>query len=164
MLRNATRPTLLFAVAAALALAGCGDDQATTADVPVDQENGGEVPAPGVTAFTAGGFDAIDLPRGADEASEKTERDGVLSQSFYAQQTSPEQIMDFFATSLAEDGWEVVEPVSSRGTDSIAGAWAKDDRRLEISALLAQGVENERTQFSVVLLPGLQPGEAVEGG
>jgi len=163
MLRHAPRSTALFAVAA-LALLGCRDDQAATDGAPVDQANGGEVPSPAVTAFTAGDFDAIDLPRGADEASEKTERDGVLSQSFFAQQTSPEQIMDFFTTSLAEDGWEVVEPVSSRGTDSIAGAWAKDGRRLEVSALLAQGVENERTQFSVVLLPGLEPGEGVEGG
>lgn len=160
---TARRPMMLLAVVG-LALAGCGEDQAVTDGVPVDQENGGELPTPDITAFTTGDFGAIDLPRGADEASQKTERDGVISQSYFAQQTSPEQIMDFFSNSLAEDGWEIVEPVSSRGTDSIAGAWAKDGRRLEISALLAQGVENERTQFSVVLLPGLQPGEAIEGG
>lgn len=161
--RTIRRPIILLAVAG-LALFGCRDDQAATDGAPVDQENGGEVPTPDLTAFTAGDFDAIDLPRGADEASEKTERDGVLSQSFFAEATSPEQIMDFFSSSLAEDGWEVVEPVSSRGTDSIAGAWVKEGRRLEISALLAQGVEDERTQFSVVLLPGLEPGESVEGG
>ena len=135
--------------------AGAGDD---------GEGEGGEVPTPGMTGFTEGEFDDIALPRGADEASEKTERDGVISQSFFAQQTSPEQIMDFFATSLDADGWTVVEPVSSRGTDSLAGAWTRDGRRLEVSALLAQGVENERTQFSVVLLPSLEPGEEVVGG
>lgn len=163
MRHRSSRPIILLAVAG-LALFGCRDDQAATDGGPVDQENGGEVPTPGITAFTAGDFDAIELPRGADEASEKSERDGVVSQSFFAQQTSPEQIMDFFSDSLALEGWEVVEPVSQRGTDSIAGAWAKDGRRLEVSALLAQGVENERTQFSIVLLPGLEPGESVEGG
>ncbi len=161
--RHAARPTI-FLAAAGLALIGCGDDQATQDGAPVDQENGGEVPTPGNTAFTAGDFDGVELPRGAEEASEKVERDGVISQSFFAQQTSPEQIMDFFSSSLETDGWTVAEPVSSRGTDSLAGAWTRDGRRLEISALLAQGVEDERTQFSVVLLPGLEPGEGIEGG
>lgn len=158
-----SRPILLVAVAG-LALLGCRDDQAVTDGAPVDQSPGGEVPSPEVTAFTGGEFDAIELPRGAEEAGEKTERDGAISQSFFVTATSPEQIMDFFAASLAEDGWAPAEPVSARGTDSLAGAWTKDGRRLEISALLAQGVENERTQFSVVLLPGLEPGEGIEGG
>ena len=73
--------------------------------------------------------------------------------------------MEFFSNSLAQEGWEVVEPVSARGTDSLAGAWANDEgRRLEVSALLAQGVEDERTQFSVVLLPTAEPGEEITGG
>lgn len=156
--------TIPLLAIAGLALLGCRDDQAATDGAPVDQENGGEVPAPGITAFTAGDFDAVELPRGADEASEKTERDGVLSQSFFAEATSPEQIMDFFERSLPGDGWEVAEPVTARGTDSLAGAWTKDGRRLEVSAVLAQGVEDERTQYSLVLLPGLEPGEGVEGG
>lgn len=163
MPRHVSRTTAALAVAG-LALLGCRDDQAAGDGATVDQPDDGGVPSPEVTAFTAGDFDAIELPRGAQEASTKTERDGAVSQSFFAQQTSPEQIMDFFATSLTGDGWEVVEPVSSRGTDSIAGAWTKDGRRLEVSALLAQGVEGERTQFSVVLLPDLGAGEAVEGG
>lgn len=161
--RHAARPTIILA-AAGLALVGCGDDQAADGGAPAGQDNGGAIPSPEITGFTAGGFDAIDLPRGADEAGEKTERDGAISQSFFAQQTSPEQIMDFFSSSLETDGWTVAEPVSSRGTDSFAGAWTQDGHRLEISALLAQGVENERTQFSVVFLPGLEPGEGIDGG
>ena len=156
--RHVTRPTIMLA-AAGLALTGCGDDAADTPAVEI-----GGAPSPEVTAFTSGEFDAIELPRGAEEASEKTERDGVISQSFFASATSPEQIMDFFSNSLPLAGWELVEPVSSRGTDSYAGAWASEGRRLEVSAVLAQGVDDERTQFSVVLLPSLEPGEAVEGG
>lgn len=156
------RPLVVLAVAG-LALLGCRDDQAVDG-TPAEPATGGELPAPEVTAFTAGDFDSIELPRGAEEASEKTERDGVLSQSFFVTATSPDQVMDFFADSLATDGWEIAEPVSSRGTDSIAGAWTKDGRRLEISSLLAQGVDDEQTQFSVVLLPGLEPGEGIDGG
>lgn len=144
---------------ATLIAAGCDDDGAS--DGELDAELTGEVPAPGGTAFTAGGFDDIQLPAGADEASTRTERDGVISQSFFANAQSPEQIMDFFADSLTQQGWQVAEPVSQRGTDSLAGAWTADGRRLEVSALLAQGVENERTQFSVVLLPATVPGEEV---
>lgn len=157
------RPLIALAVAG-LALVGCRDDQAAGNGAPVDQTPGGEVPSPEVTGFTTGDFQAIELPRGAEEASEKTERDGVLSQSFFVAATSPEQVMDFFADSLTTDGWEIAEPVSSRGTDSLAGAWTKDGRRLEISSLLAQGADDEQTQFSVVLLPGLEPGEGIEGG
>lgn len=160
MKRPTTSSKTWIGIAAICVLAACG------ADGPADEANdGGEVPTPGATAFTAGGFDDIELPAGADEASEKTERDGVISQSFFATAESPEQIMDYFSDSLALDGWIVVEPVSERGTDSLAGAWSSGDgRRLEVSALLAQGAENERTQFSVVLLPSSEAGEEITGG
>jgi hypothetical protein len=154
--------TLLACVAlAAATTAGCSDDGADTDAGGADQ---GELPSPDVTQFTNGSFEDVRLPRGAEEFSDKTERDGAISQSFVVSGTSPQQIMDFFSTSLTEDGWQVAEPVSSRGTDSYAGAWTGGGRRLEVSALLAQGVENERTQFSLVLLPGLEAGEEVEGG
>ncbi len=162
MFRRHARTTIILAVAT-VAFVACDDDQAGD-DGTSAASDGGAIPAPEITGFTDGDFDAIELPRGAEEASEKTVRDDVTSQSFFASATSPEQIMEFFASSLEGDGWTVAEPVSSRGTDSFAGAWTRDGHRLEISALLAQGVENERTQFSVVLLPGLRPGEAIEGG
>ena len=122
------------------------------------------MPAPGITAFTAGDFDASELPRGADEASEKTEHDGALSQSFLAEATSAEPIMDVFERSLPADGWEVAEPVTARGTDSPAGASTKDGRRLEVSAVLAQGVETSGPSTASCCYRGSSGGEGVEGG
>jgi hypothetical protein len=52
----------------------------------------------------------------------------------------------------------------STGTDSIAGSWSRDGRRLDVSALTAQGIEDERTQFSLVLLPSLADAGSIEGG
>lgn len=148
------------AVAAIGLLAGaCSDDGATTGPQP-----GGAVPGPEVSIFTAGTFDDIRLPRGATEISEKTERDGAIAQSFALEATSPVQTMEFFSRTLPEDGWALLDEPESTGTDSIAGSWARDGRRLDVSALLAQGLEDERTQFSIVLLPSLADAGSIEGG
>jgi hypothetical protein len=150
------------ATVALLPLASCGDDSpGATADVDGGGEQDDAQPTPGGTAFTDAEFDDIPIPRGATEAGAKTERDGVVTQSFTVTETSPEQLMEVFATTLPERGWENVEPVRSTGTDSYAAAWVQGDDRLEISALLAQGVEGERSQFSVVLLPNRTPGEEI---
>lgn len=150
------------AVAALLPLAACGDDDpGTTADIDGGDEQDDAQPSPGGTAFTDAEFDDIPIPRGATEAGQQTERDGVVAQSFTVTETSPTQIMEIFVSTLAERGWDNVEPVRSTGTDSFAAAWVQGDDRLEISALLAQGVEDERTQFSLVLLPNRTPGEVV---
>jgi hypothetical protein len=157
-----SRRWVAVAAVAALSLAACGDDSpGPTADVDGGGEQEDAQPTPGGTAFTDAEFDEIPIPRGATEAGEQTERDGVVTQSYTVTETSPEQIMDEFVTTLAERGWENVESVRSTGTDSFAAAWVQGDDRLEISALLAQGVEDERTQFSVVLLPDRTPGEVI---
>lgn len=117
-----------------------------------------------MSIFTAGTFDDIRLPRGATEISEKTERDGAIAQSFALEATSPVQTMEFFSRTLPEDGWALLDEPESTGTDSIAGSWARDGRRLDVSALLAQGLEDERTQFSIVLLPSLADAGSIEGG
>jgi hypothetical protein len=164
-MRNLTttpRPhrSAVVAAVALLALAACGDDSpGATADGGAAREDAS--PTPGGSVFTAAEFDDIPSPRGATEAGGQTERDGVVTQSFTVTETSPEQIMDVFVTTLAERGWDNVESVRSTGTDSYAAAWVQGDDRLEISALLAQGIEDERTQFSLVLLPSRTPGEAV---
>jgi hypothetical protein len=54
--------------------------------------------------------------------------------------------------------------VAGSGTDTLTGAWESGGRRLEVSATHARGVEDERTQFSVVLLPLLEPGAELSGG
>lgn len=148
-----------LAVAGLLVLSACGDDR--PGSTGGDDDQSAAVPAPGVTTFADGDFDGIPIPRGATEASTRTERDGAVSQSFTATATSPRQIMDFFADQLPRLGWETVEEIRSTGTDSFAAAWVDGDQRVEVSALLAQGIDDERTQFSVVLLPDRQVGESV---
>jgi hypothetical protein len=111
-----------------------------------------------------GAFDQIRLPGGATEVSEKTERDGAITQSFAVDALSPEQVLSHFEQTLPEDGWTELEPPVSTGTDSIAGSWSRDGRRLDVSALTAQGIEDERTQFSLVLLPSLADAGSIEGG
>ena len=163
-LTSTSRARRLAAVAtvALLSLAACGDDSpGATADVDGGGEQDDAQPTPGGTAFTDAQFDDIPIPRGATEAGDLTERDGAIAQSYTVTATSPEQIMDVFTDNLAVQGWEVVEEVRSTGTDSFAAAWVRGDDRLEVSALLAQGVEDERTQFSVVLLPNRTPGEEI---
>lgn len=159
---SARRLPALLAVAT-LALAACGDDAEgdATTDVVADEEQQDAQPTPGSAGFTEGDFDAIPIARGATEISEKTERDGAISQSFTATATSPQQIMDFYTSQLAQLGWQEVEAVRETGTDSLAAAWVQGNDRLEISALLAQGVEDEQTQFSIVLLPDRTAGEEI---
>lgn len=146
-------------LAACSLLVACGDDAPQTG-----QDVDGEVPAPGGTLFTLGTFDDIQLPGGATEISEKTERDGAIAQSFTVDALSPERVMSHFAQTLPESGWTELEQPAPVGTDSIAGSWARDERRLDVSALLAQGVDGERTQFSLVLLPSLASADSLEGG
>jgi hypothetical protein len=146
---------------AALSLTACGDDAEGDADVVADEEQQDAQPTPGSAGFTEGDFDAIPIARGATEVSEKTERDGVVTQSFTVTATSPQEIMEYYSSQLPDLGWQEVEPVRETGTDSLAAAWVQGDDRLEISALLAQGVDDERTQFSLVLLPGRIAGEEI---
>ena len=168
MSRTSPRRLSASVAVAALALTSCGDDaagdadDAAGADVVADEEQQDAQPTPGSgTGFSEGDFDAIPIPRGATEQTEQTERDGVVTQSFTVTATSPEQIMEFFSVQLVEDGWEAVEEVRTTGTDSFAGAWVQGENRLEVSALLAQGVDDERSQFSLVLLPDRTPGEEI---
>jgi hypothetical protein len=121
----------------------------------------GEVPTPRASFFTEGELDDIRLPGGASEISGKTEEDGAITQSFAVTEMTPPRIMGFFEDSLPSSGWETVEPVAPRGTDAVFGAWARDGRRLEVSAGPAPEVDDERSQFSLVLLPSLVPGDEI---
>ncbi len=160
--RTSARRLPALLAAAALTLAACGDDAEGDAPAVVaDEEQQDAQPTPGSVGFTEGDFDDIPIARGGTEISEKTERDGAVSQSFTATATSPEEIMEYYASQLPDLGWQEVEAVRETGTDSLAAAWVRGNDRLEISALLAQGVEDERTQFSIVLLPDRTAGEEI---
>jgi hypothetical protein len=154
------RPTRSIVGAGVVALVmplgflGCGDDS----NVPTPNGATGDAqPPPGATFHTAGTFDDVPLPRGATEIGTKSETDGAITQSFSVTATSPDQVMDYFVGALADRGWVPVDPVESRGVDSLFGAWARDGRRLEISAGPAPGIADD-TQFNLVLLASVEPG------
>jgi hypothetical protein len=137
-----------------LGFVGCGDD---SNDAPPNGAGGDAQPTPGETFYTAGTFDDVPLPRGATEIGTKTERDGAITQSFSVTATSPVVVMDFFVEALADREWVPVEPVESRGVNSLFGAWDRDGRRLEVSAGPAPGIADD-TQFNLVLLSSPEPG------
>lgn len=95
--RASAQRTVLFALMAAaamflLALSACSTN---------DQ---GAQPAPGVAVFRPGGFD--DLPRypNSREAGGRAEKSRVVTQSFFVDGASPQDVMDFYKKKLA--GWK----------------------------------------------------------
>jgi hypothetical protein len=133
---------------------GCGDDSNVTTPYGAA---GDARPTPDATVSPTGTFDDIPLPSGATEIGTRTEEDGAITQSFAVTSTSPDIVMDFFVGALADQGWVPVEPVGSRGANSLFGAWDRDGRRLEISAGPAPAIADD-TQFNLVLLASLEPG------
>jgi hypothetical protein len=143
-----------MALVMTLGFLGCGDDS----NVATPNGAAGDAqPTPGATFYTTGTFDNVPLPSGATEIGTKTEQDGAITQSFSVTATGPDLVMDFFVGALADRGWVPVEPVQSRGADSLFGAWERDGRRLEVSAGPAPGIADD-TQFNLVLLASLEPG------
>lgn len=145
---------------ALVSTASCDSDANDMPDTPVaDGEDA--IPSPEVEFFTDGDFQDIPKPRGATEASDKTERDGVITQSFTVTATGPRQIMTFYVDNLPPLGWELVDPVTRTGPNTERAAWVRDERRLEVSTGPVPGIEDERAQFSLVLLPDQVPGRTL---
>lgn len=63
----------------------------------------------------------------------------------------------FQTTGTFDDIPLLVDPVESRGANSLVGAWERDGRRLEVSAGPTPGIADD-TQFNLVLLASLEPG------
>jgi hypothetical protein len=138
-----TRTPVLLAVL--LVLAGCGDDDGGAADGTEAQ------PAPDVTVFQEGDFDGIPLPPLADEAGERSEQDGVVVQSFFVRNRTPEDVLRFYEEQL--DG-EVVTSPEANG-DAWRGTWLRDGRQLLVSAVPAPAAGDDEvvTQMSLELSP-----------
>lgn len=139
-------------VALLLVITGCGDDDGGAVDDVEAQ------PSPDVTAFQEGDFDGIPLPPLAEEAGTRSEEEGVVVQSFFVRNRTPEDILRFYEEQLDA---EVVAPPRSTGP-SWRGIWLLDGRRLLVSALpapTADGAEVERsdvvTQMSLELSPAV---------
>ena len=149
------RPLL---VCLALVIAACGGD-----DVESDPA---AQPAPDVTTFEQGDFSGIPVPPLAEEAGTRTEENGIVTQSFFVRNRTPDEILEFYATYFRNEGVQVIrEPANVSGV-TWRGWWLLDDRELLISAIpapTAEGAETEHadvvTQMSLELWP---PGSADE--
>ncbi len=142
MLESVGAKRLVMALLVAMALGGCG----------TREEREGTQPAPGVTTFEQGRFDDLPLAPRSDPIGPRSEKDGVVSRSFTAKGTTPEQVLRFYEQNLA--GWTQVEPVHEVGTSSYRGSWLRDEWLLEVSAGRAPALDDRleaQAQYSLVL-------------
>ena len=119
----------------------------------------GTQPAPEVSTFEQGVFD--DIPRFArsEPMGSRSEKGGVVAQSFRAFGATPKTVLDYYAGSLPE--WEQVEPITSTGTADFRAKWAKDGWTLLVTAAPAPTASDgnqadtpePKTQYSLTLSP-----------
>jgi hypothetical protein len=154
-------------LAATAWLAACSDDDPAGQGTRTEQEGGagadeqGEAqPAPDASQFTeAATFEDVDLYPRSREASERTDDGEASVQTFVVRNATPEQIMEFFATTLPEKGWQVVEEPQLLGATNLRGAWVRGDVRLRVSTAPDPTLTDEGTgddtvsQYSLVLEP-----------
>ena len=141
-----------LALLVALLLGACGDDD--------DASDPDAQPSPDVTTFGEGDFSDIPLPPLAEEAGERSERDGVVVQSFFVRNRTPEDVLDFYRTYFEGEGGTPILAPEPYGNQAWRGTWLVDDRELLVSAIPApsvDGTEVERadvvTQMSLELSP-----------
>jgi hypothetical protein len=147
-----------FLIAGVLVLASaCGNG---SSDDPAVQ------PSPDVTTFADGDFAGIPLPPLGEEAGQRSEEDGIVTQSFFVRNRTPEAVLDFYADYFRSQDIDVITPPRSVGGATWRGWWFVDGRELLVTALPASatgGAETERadvvTQMSLELWP---PGSADE--
>jgi hypothetical protein len=121
--------------------AACGDD-----DVRDTQ------PSPDSTGFTDGAFDELPRHPRSDEVGSRSEKDGVVAQSFEVRNATPQQILEWYTERL--EGWSMIGTVDAVGEQAVRGRRARGDEELTISATsaptLAEGDEAV-SQYSLSL-------------
>ncbi len=119
----------------------------------------GTQPAPDVTTFEQGVFD--DVPRfpRSEPLGPRSEKAGVVAQSFRAFGATPRAVVEYYARSLP--GWEQIEPITQTGTEDFRARWARDAWTLLVTAAPAPttsdgnqaDVPEPKTQYSLTLTP-----------
>lgn len=145
------RPLLALVIVTSLAGACGGDDRS---------EDPAAQPAPDVTTFEQGDFSGIPIPPLAEEAGTRTEKDGVVTQSFFVRNRTPDEVLEFYAEYFRDENVPVIrEPANTSGI-TWRGWWLLGGRELLVSALpapTADGAETEHadvvTQMSLELWP-----------
>lgn len=127
----------------ALLIAGCGDGDG-------GDDVGDAQPAPDVQTFQDGDFGEIPLPPLAEEAGERSEEDGVVAQSFFVRNRTPQEILEFYEAELAALDAQVVSSPAASG-DAWRGTWLVGDRELLVSAIPAPTVEGAEVEHAEVV-------------
>ncbi|MGE0879574.1 MAG: hypothetical protein AB7L13_12205 [Acidimicrobiia bacterium] len=148
---------LVLSLLVPVLLVACGDDSGDSGGGSASPSGSVDTPAaepaPDVSVFRTGLFAGIPVPRGATELSAPSQTNGAITATYGAAATSPARILDIYRRLLPADGWTSVVPVDETGKDIYRGDWMKDGRRLQVVSSPAPGVGDERTQFSLLLLP-----------
>lgn len=146
------RPLLmtLATIVTSAALLGCGGD----GDPPETQ------PAPDVSTFEAGRFDDLPLYPRSDPVGTRSEKDGVITQSYATRGATTDEVLDFYVDVLPDRGWTQVGQVEETGPSAHQGDWSSEGWNLRVSATdgsqLDFGGESSNevvTQYSLVLTP-----------
>ncbi len=130
-----------------LLLGACGDGKRRAAQ-----------PTPNVTTFEPGRFDDIPLFPRSEPLGPRSEKDGVVARSYMAKGTTPQQVLEYYRTSLNER-WRLVSPIEKLGVGTYRADWVSDQYRLRVSATEAPSVElddaskNVIVQYSLTLTP-----------
>jgi len=123
------------------------------------ESRAGTQPAPDVTTFEQGVFD--DIPRfpRSEPLGSRSEKAGVVAQSFRAFGATPRSVLDYYARSLPR--WEQIEPITQTGTVDFRARWARDGWTLLVTAAPAPTVSDgnqadvpePKTQYSLTVSP-----------
>lgn len=142
--------SLLAALLLVGLVAGCGT-----------ASNEGTQPSPDVSTFEQGDFGDIPLLPTSEPLSARNEEDGNVARSYLVRNSTPEEVLAFYETELAE--FTVVSPPTSIGVDTFRGRWGLDQGRvLTVSATSASNLETPEefgdaievlTQYSLSLAP-----------
>lgn len=148
-----TRSRKHVAVAAVAAVTillatGCGEG---------GEEQAETQPAPAVTTFEQGSFDELPLLPDSERFGPRSEKDGVVAQTYRTNGVTPQEVVDHFEQELPPAGWRMAEPVHRGDTES-RGDWVTDEWRLEVSAAPVPDRRHpsspeEVVQYSLVLRP-----------
>lgn len=126
-------------------IAGCGDGS----------EDEGTQPAPDVGAVAHGELGDLPAYPRSEPIGARSEKDGVVTQSFSVAGATPEQVISFYVGELPGLGWVPAEPAHREDTASRVD-FVRGDMRLEVTATSLAGragPEEATVQYSLVVRP-----------
>ena len=101
-------------------------------------------------------YDDIPLPEGSEQLGPVDTIDGTTTGTYTVEEVSAEDAVVALDQLLQAEGWRVLEPVRQE-LDAWRGDWAKDERRLEVTAYPIDSLGPDyEMQFSLVLSPNLE--------